>query len=366
MLTGPDGPPRPADWGAAASRCADTVRVAVVPALTSARHEELRGVGLDPGPPRRYEVAAARGVPGTVARIVAALRHEGALGGPFDLLHVHRPGTDRYAPRVAGELGVPFIVSDHDPRWYGHVGGRELRRAARLFAAAAAVLPVSDSLLLRLGDLGLPGHHRLLPVPLDEDALPAVPARARITQDAVRVVAAGPLLAGCGWEELADAFAAAHAADPRLRLRVIGDGPHAGVLRARCSSAVDFAPDAGRAATLHALAHADLCAHPHPAAGFGETALDALACGTQVVAATTGALPELIAHDGGFLVPHHTPTDLTPALLEAAAHLPHHHPPSLAHRIRHTYGLPASAARLAAIYAEVSGRGQVPGRRSAG
>jgi glycosyltransferase involved in cell wall biosynthesis len=362
MLTGADGPPRPADWGAAAERCAATVRVSVVPALTLPPHGELRGVGRDPRQPYRYEVAAARGVPGTAGRIAAALRHEAARGGPFDLLHVHRPGTDRYAPRVAGELGVPYVVSEHDARWFGPVGGRELRRAARLFRDAAAVLPVSDSLLLRLGDLALPGHHRLLPVPLDEDALPAVPARARITQDAVRIVAAGPLRAGSGWEELADAFATAHAEDPRLRLRIIGDGPCADALRARldgagtAASAVGFTADTGRAATLHALAHADLCAYPHPVAAFGETALDALACGTQVVATPTGALPELVAHDGGVLVARHDPALLAPALLEAAAGLPRHHAPTLAHRVRHTFGLPTSAQRLAAVYTEVSGR----------
>lgn len=357
MLTAAGGPGRPEEWYAAAARCTDAVSVRVVPALTLPAEPGLPSTGRDPRRPHHYEVLAAARPAGTARRITAALRRENAECGRLELLHAHRPFGTSYVPAVARALTLPYVLSEHDPRWYAPATRRQLRRAARLYGDAAAVLPVSDSLLLRLGELQLPGRHRVLPVPLDETALPQVPARVRIGQDAVRIVAAGPLRAGRGWEELVDAFAAAHGKDPRLRLRILGDGPLAAALRLRADGApVDLAADPGRPAVLHALAHADLCAYPRPVVGFGGTALDALACGTQVVGVRTGALPELVAHDGGVLVDAATPDRLADGLVEAAAGLPRHTPALLAERVRRAYGLPAAAARLAAVYAEASGR----------
>ncbi|MGW0735982.1 glycosyltransferase [Streptomyces sp. NPDC002851] len=93
------------------------------------------------------------------------------------------------------------------------------------------------------------------------------------------------------------------------RLVVAGDGP----LRARLSERahtrglpVTFL---GHLADRHALAAlqatADVCLAPGPAETFGLAALEALACGTPVVASASSALPEVIgsagaaAHDRG-------------------------------------------------------------------
>jgi D-inositol-3-phosphate glycosyltransferase len=55
-------------------------------------------------------------------------------------------------------------------------------------------------------------------------------------------------------------------------------------------------------------AAADVCAVPSFHESFGLAALEAMACGTPVVAAAVGALPELVVHgETGFLVPGHLP-----------------------------------------------------------
>ncbi|MEU3458856.1 glycosyltransferase [Streptomyces sp. NPDC006733] len=371
MLSAPDGPRRPDAWQRAAATVADVVELSVVGSLSAPPLPGLPFAGRDPRRPGRYEIEAAhreRGRPaaGTAGRVAAVLRFAGAEGGAVDVLHAHAPGAAGQLPWLSGAAGIPYVLSEHDRRWLGHPsrplpGVLDRRRAARLYREAAAVLPVSDALLARIGELGLPGRHLLVPHPVDTGALPHVPARARISQDPVRIVAAGPLVADEGWDVLVDAFAEALGEDPRLRLRIIGDGPGAGAVedhlrRSGAGGAAVLTGDLDRGQTLHALAHADLFADPRHVIGFGTTALDALCCGTPVVGTRTGALPELVGGDAGILVPPADPRALARALVEAAAELPLRQPAALAARTRRHFGPQAVGARLATVYTEASGR----------
>lgn len=369
MLSGPDGPGRPDAWHRAAATVADVVELVTVGSLSTPPLPGLPFAGRDQRSPHRYEIEAARR--GTAGRIEAVLRVERAECGAVDVLHAHAPGAAGGLPRLSRATGIPYVLSEHDRRWLGHPtrplpGRPDRRRAARLYREAAAVLPVSDALLARLGELGLPGRHLLVPHPVDTGALPEVPARTRIRQDPVRIVAAGPIVENEGWDVLIDAFAEALGKDARLRLRIIGDGPGLGAVQERiertdASGAAVLVGDLGREGTLHALAHADLFVDARHVSGFGTTALDALCCGTPVVAARTGALPELVGGDGGILVPPSDPRALALAFVEAAAELPLRQPAALAARTRRLFGPAAVGARLSAVYAEavyaeVSGR----------
>ncbi|MFI9101134.1 glycosyltransferase [Streptomyces fildesensis] len=377
MLSGPDGPRRPDAWHRAAATVADVVELVTVDSLSTPPLPGLPFAGRDERCPHRYEIEAAHGgrsrpaagavgQRATVSRMEAVLRVETAECGAIDVLHGHAPGAAGHLPWLSRTTGIPYVLSEHDRRWLGHPtrplpGVLERRRAARLYREAAAVLPVSDLLLARIGELGLPGRHLLVPHPVDIEALPDVPARARIRQDPVRIVAAGPLVGNEGWDVLVDAFAEALGKDPRLRLRIIGDGPGLGAVRdhlrrAGTDGAAVLTGDLGRKETLHALAHADLFVDPRHVSGFGTTALDALCCGTPVVGGRTGALPELVGGDGGVLVPPADPRALALALVEAAAELSRRQPAALADRTRRHFGTDAVGARLAAVYTGASGR----------
>lgn len=242
-----------------------------------------------------------------------------------------------------------------------------MRRArARIYREAAAVLAVSDAVLLRLGELRLPGRHRLVPHPVGPELLPPVPARTRISQDPVRVAAAGRFEAYEGWEVLVHAFATARVKDPRLRLDVIAEGSaelpaDVRELIRKCGVAhfVTVRRARGRAEALHTVAHADLFLMASHVESFCVRALDALCCGTPVVGTRTGALPELVGHDGGVLVEPGDAPALGRALVEAAARLSARRPTVLADRTRRRYGTAAVGARLAVVYAEASsGRGR--------
>ena len=104
---------------------------------------------------------------------------------------------------------------------------------------------------------------------------------------------------------LIEAFALASAADPHLRLQIVGDGPLRASLErlaARCAAPalgdgrLAFLGESAQIPTV--LAACDLVILPGAREGFGLAALEAMAAGLPVIAPHGGALPELI-EDGG-------------------------------------------------------------------
>ena len=87
-----------------------------------------------------------------------------------------------------------------------------------------------------------------------------------------------------------------------VRLVVAGDGPLRASLERRAARAglpvtfAGFLP--GRADLAALLASADVAIAPGPAETFGLAALEALACGTPVVASAESALPEVVGEAG--------------------------------------------------------------------
>ncbi|MCX5414005.1 glycosyltransferase [Streptomyces sp. NBC_00059] len=99
-----------------------------------------------------------------------------------------------------------------------------------------------------------------------------------------------------------DALAALRRQGVRAALVVAGDGPLRARLEARARAErlpaefLGHIRDRARLARLQASA--DLCVAPGPAETFGLSALEALACGTPVVASLGSALPEVIGGAG--------------------------------------------------------------------
>ncbi|MCX4821669.1 glycosyltransferase [Streptomyces sp. NBC_01142] len=99
-----------------------------------------------------------------------------------------------------------------------------------------------------------------------------------------------------------DALAELRERGVRAALVVAGEGPLRGALTRRARTerlpAVFLGHVADRETVSDLQAAADLCLAPGPAETFGLSALEALACGTPVVASASSALPEVIGDAG--------------------------------------------------------------------
>jgi glycosyltransferase involved in cell wall biosynthesis len=214
-----------------------------------------------------------------------------------DLVHAHWLLT----VAVARFAGKPFVVTLHGSGSAGRFSDLELaRRYPRLVRAllrpAAAVIGVSETVAVAVREAGV-------------DAV-VVPNGVRVPQqvgdpaDPPEVLYVGRLAPEKNVDTLVDAVG-------DLNLVVAGDGP----LRARVPHALGAVP---HAEVERLLERASVVVAPCEREGFGLAAAEALAFGRPVVAASGGALLELV-DDGetGLFVP---PRD-APALRAAVERL---------------------------------------------
>ncbi|WP_454778571.1 glycosyltransferase [Georgenia muralis] len=136
----------------------------------------------------------------------------------------------------------------------------------------------------------------------------------------VRVGYVGRLAPHKGVDVLLDAVVG----DPRLALRVAGEGPDLESLRERAAAAghrvelvgslaADDLPDFYRSLDVLAVPSLDTRGWREQ---FGRVAVEAMACGTPVVASDSGALPDVVG-EAGLLVPPGDAVALREALLRA-------------------------------------------------
>ena len=231
-----------------------------------------------------------------------------------------------------GRLGLPLVTTVHHPvqidraldlavatgsrrfslrRWYGFTRMQE--RVARSLTEVVTVSHSSREQILE--HLGIPAERiEVVPIGTDPELFAPDPAVARSPGRIVTTASADVPLKGL--LPLVEAIAKLRT-EREVELVVVGStragGPVAeAVERYGLADAIRFTGRIPDADLVHELRRAQVAVVPSLFEGFSLPLVEAMACGTPVVATTGGALPEVAGADGhaALLVPPGDPTAL--------------------------------------------------------
>lgn len=276
-------------------------------------------------------------LPGTGGyRVLAARRR---LRDVLELLEPDRiEVSDRTTLRWTGEWArrhrIPSVMVSHETadgvlRTWGlsesvaaRTADRLNRRTAWAYSRIVCTTEWAEREFIRIG------ARNVVRAPLGVDLRRCRPGRRSTVLRAKHAAGAEVLLLLCSRLSVEkrpgmalDALAELRERGVRASLVVAGDGPLRAALirRARAerlpAQFLGYVGDREAVADLQAAA--DICLAPGPAETFGLSALEALACGTPVVASASSALPEVIGDAGAAALD--TPTDFADAVQKLVA-----------------------------------------------
>jgi teichuronic acid biosynthesis glycosyltransferase TuaC len=261
--------------------------------------------------------AFSRGIARTIDRL-----HGHA---PFDLVHAHFIYPDGVAAqRVAERLRVPFVVTEHAPwtGWLDRLG--VARQAVPAAQAAAAIMPVSTSVLRTVrAYAGEAARATVVPVGVDTELFrPRDESRRRGDQ----ILFVGFINDNKGVDVLLTAMARLAAQRSPGRLLLVGGSFYRNTrlqeerLRGLAVSLglgdrVRFLGRRPPEEVARLMAESALVVLPSRAESFGAVLVEALACGTPVVATRCGGPEDIVTDEVGELVPIGDPDALAAALL---------------------------------------------------
>jgi glycosyltransferase involved in cell wall biosynthesis/predicted metal-dependent phosphoesterase TrpH len=254
---------------------------------------------------------------------------EALAEGRYDLVHLCAPGPAGIgAALVANVMGLPTLASYHtELAAYAKLrsGGQRLEAGMRMLLAlfygrSELVLSPSAAADHSLDALGVPAERvsrwergvdlqRFSPAKREEGMFPGE----------INVLYAGRLSVEKGIDLLADAFLAARARDPRLRLVLAGGGPDEVALRMRVGEAATFLGWLEDEELARAYASADMFLFASRTDTFGQVILEAQASGLPVLAVGEGGPAELVDNGRTGLLRPADADSLGIALLELAS-----------------------------------------------
>jgi glycosyltransferase involved in cell wall biosynthesis len=314
---------------------------------------------LPPG--YRFHALEARGYELGIRRFVNGLRRWFA----FDVIHAHLSYPDGV---VAAQLGrrydVPVVVTEHAP-WRGwmdkHPSVR--RQTVRALRSISCHTAVSTSVGAQIqAEMGRAHHVRVVPNGVDEAVFHPLPAA---TRDPNKVLFVGFPRPAKGVDILVDAMIDVIASRPDAHLVIVGGSLyraaddyiaelHTRAARPPLRGHVSFAGPLPPPRIAHEMATSAVLVLPSRSESFGAVLVEALACGTPVVASRCGGPEDIVTEDVGRLVSGDAPA-LAAALLDVLS-APDRFEPEQLHRYAvERFSWDRVADEFVGIYHEVVG-----------
>jgi glycosyltransferase involved in cell wall biosynthesis len=233
---------------------------------------------------------------------------------------------------LARRLGIPYVVKVHGSDL--NVQAEHALRRRQIgpsLTAAGAVIAVSRALAHKAIDLGAdPANVHVVYNGVDTTRFAPgsrseARARLRLSTYEPLLLYVGNLKNTKGCADLLEAFPAVLTERPAARLVYIGAGPAQAALLDRadamgCAGQVELTGPMAHDSLAEWFLAADILCLPSHNEGVPNVVLEAMACGTPIVATMVGGIPEVVPHFAGLLVPPREPDALAAALLEATSH----------------------------------------------
>jgi glycosyltransferase involved in cell wall biosynthesis len=324
---------------------------------------------------QEYAIMVRGGFPEPLTFSLRAARLMRRRASEFDVIHDNQ--TLGRGILAIQRLGVPLVTTIHHPitvdrrvelaaattprqrarvrKWYGFL--RMQRRVARRLRHIVTVSQNSAAEIVR--DFGVAADRiRVIPVGVDPEMF-RTDGQPRVRGQIVAVASADTPIKGV--PVLLEALAKLRTThdDAHLLLVTKPSGPTERLIsELGLDEAVRVASDLDQEQVAVVLASAEVAVVPSLYEGFSLPAIEAMACGTPLVATRTGALPEVVGVDGaaGLLVPPGDADTLAAALKRLLDDQGERQRMRVAarHRVVQRFTWRSVAERTAAYYAEVA------------
>lgn len=300
-----------------------------------------------------------RGVRSTVARIRETF--------PFDLIHAHFTYPDAAAAhRLAQRYHVPFVITEHAPWTQASYADSHVRREALAAARdAASILAVSETVRATIAAFGIDTHHvRVVPVGVDASLF--VPGR-REDRRGDQILFVGWPNFNKGIDVLLQAMAQLKQSGAPGRLLLAGGSYYRDtrLQEERLHQLADSLGLGDRVAFVgwqpqeevaRLMAESAVLVLPSRAESFGAVLVEALACGTPVVATRCGGPEEIVRDDVGLLVPTEDVAELAGAISDVLKNPNRYDPQRLRDYAVHRFGWDGIVDEIHSAYVDaVSG-----------
>jgi glycosyltransferase involved in cell wall biosynthesis len=313
---------------------AERVAVTILSALDGTRHQRSlylfsgEGVYFDQlSPDVRVITASRRGRLGRLLELASFLRAERPdVVMPFLSYFTTSVAVSLASvpSRVVFNQGTPTtgFLNDPDFSWRRPWRRRAFATLTRIFYGRATAIVVSSRGMAEdlVANYGVPGSKvRVLHNPVDIAAIARAseePLDDTMMRDGLVVAAAGRLAGVKNYPLLIDAVASL-AADHPIRLWILGDG----LERERLEEHVDRAGIRARTRFLgfqqnpwRFIHRADVFVLTSAYEGFGNVLIEAMACGTPVVATRSAGAIDIVEHEVNGLLVDHEPSAVAGAI----------------------------------------------------